>query len=77
MAKMLAIRLHLDESNEDNGPLRVIPGSHKAGRLAAEEVAAWRERPSVICTVPKGGAILMPLSWFMLRLHAQSLSRLE
>ena len=59
MAKMLAIRLHLDESNEDNGPLRVIPGSHKAGRLAAEEVAAWRERPSVICTVPKGGAILM------------------
>jgi ectoine hydroxylase-related dioxygenase (phytanoyl-CoA dioxygenase family) len=35
MAKMLAIRLHLDESNEDNGPLRVIPGSHKAGCLAA------------------------------------------
>ena len=59
MAKMLAIRLHLDESNEDDGPLRVVPGSHKAGRLAAEEVVAWRERPSVICTVPNGGAILM------------------
>jgi ectoine hydroxylase-related dioxygenase (phytanoyl-CoA dioxygenase family) len=59
MAKMLAIRLHLDESNEDNGPLRVIPGSHKAGCLAAEEVVVWKERPSVICTVPKGGAILM------------------
>jgi ectoine hydroxylase-related dioxygenase (phytanoyl-CoA dioxygenase family) len=59
MAKMLAIRLHLDESNEDNGPLRVIPGSHKAGCLPAEEVAAWSERPSVICTFPKGGAISM------------------
>jgi ectoine hydroxylase-related dioxygenase (phytanoyl-CoA dioxygenase family) len=59
MDKMLAIRLHLDESNEDNGPLRVIPGSHKAGYHAAEEVVALRQRPSVICTVPKGGAILM------------------
>ena len=59
MAKMLAIRLHLDESHASNGPLRVIPGSHKAGCLTAEEIAAWRERPTVICTVPRGGAILM------------------
>jgi ectoine hydroxylase-related dioxygenase (phytanoyl-CoA dioxygenase family) len=59
MAKMLAVRLHLDESHASNGPLRVIPGSHKAGCLSAEEVAAWGKRPSVICTVPKGGAILM------------------
>jgi len=59
MAKMLAIRLHLDESHENNGPLRVIPGSHKVGCLSMEEVAFWRERPSVICTVPRGGAILM------------------
>jgi ectoine hydroxylase-related dioxygenase (phytanoyl-CoA dioxygenase family) len=59
MAKMLAIRLHLDESHENNGPLRVIPGSHKAGCLSADEVATWKERPSVICTVARGGAILM------------------
>lgn len=59
MANMLAVRLHLDESHASNGPLRVIPGSHKLGYLSAEEVAAWKERPSVICTVPKGGAILM------------------
>jgi ectoine hydroxylase-related dioxygenase (phytanoyl-CoA dioxygenase family) len=59
MAKMLAIRLHLDESHESNGPLRVIPGSHKVGCLSMEEVASWRERPSVICAVPRGGAILM------------------
>jgi ectoine hydroxylase-related dioxygenase (phytanoyl-CoA dioxygenase family) len=59
MAKMLAIRLHLDESHSDNGPLRVIPGSHKAGCLTAEEIETWRELPSVTCTVPRGGAILM------------------
>ena len=59
MAKMLAIRLHLDESHENNGPLRVIPGSHKAGCLSAEEVATWKESPSVVCLIPRGGAILM------------------
>jgi ectoine hydroxylase-related dioxygenase (phytanoyl-CoA dioxygenase family) len=59
MAKMLAIRLHLDESRQSNGPLRVVPGSHKAGCLSAKEIATWRERPSVICTVPRGGALLM------------------
>jgi len=60
LAEMLAIRLHLDESHEGNGPLRVIPGSHKAGCLSAEEIATWRRRPSVTCIVPRGGAILMP-----------------
>jgi phytanoyl-CoA dioxygenase PhyH len=39
MAKMVAIRLHLDESHERNGPLRVVPGSHQAGCLSAEEIA--------------------------------------
>jgi ectoine hydroxylase-related dioxygenase (phytanoyl-CoA dioxygenase family) len=59
MTKMLAIRLHLDESHENNGPLRVIPGSHKAGCLSDPEIAIWRERPGVTCTVRRGGAILM------------------
>jgi ectoine hydroxylase-related dioxygenase (phytanoyl-CoA dioxygenase family) len=70
MAKMLAIRLHLDESHEGNGPLRVIPGSHVVGNLSAAEIATWRERPSVICTVPRGGAILMR----PLLIHASSSS---
>ena len=59
MAGMLAIRLHLDESNEANGPLRVIPGSHGLGCLSPLEIETWKEHQSVTCTVPKGGAILM------------------
>ena len=59
MGKMLAVRLHLDESNEDNGPLRVIPGSHKEGCLSAEQIALCKERATFVCTVHKGGAILM------------------
>jgi ectoine hydroxylase-related dioxygenase (phytanoyl-CoA dioxygenase family) len=68
MANMLAIRLHLDESSENNGPLRVIPGSHKSGCLPAKQISAWRERPSITCVVPRGGVILMR----PLLLHASS-----
>ena len=59
IARMLAIRLHLDESHEDNGPLRVIPGSHTDGCLSPNEIVNRRQRSSVICKVPRGGAILM------------------
>ena len=38
MSKMIAIRLHLDESRESNGPLRVIPGSHRDGYLSSADI---------------------------------------
>lgn len=56
---MIAIRLHLDASELDNGPLRVIPGSHAHRRLSAEQIAGWDKDGSVTCTIPRGGAILM------------------
>jgi ectoine hydroxylase-related dioxygenase (phytanoyl-CoA dioxygenase family) len=68
MSGILAIRLHLDESGLDNGPLRVIAGSHREGRLSAERIASWEKENSVIRTVPKGGALLMR----PLLLHASS-----
>lgn len=68
MAGILAIRLHLDESGLDNGPLRVISGSHREGRLSSEEIASREKENSVTCTVPKGGALLMR----PLLLHASS-----
>jgi ectoine hydroxylase-related dioxygenase (phytanoyl-CoA dioxygenase family) len=63
MAGMLAIGLHLDESAFDNGPLRVIAGSHSAGRLSGEEIGAWRKKESVTCVVPRGGALVMRPSY--------------
>jgi ectoine hydroxylase-related dioxygenase (phytanoyl-CoA dioxygenase family) len=68
MSRILAVRLHLDESEAENGPLRVIPGSHGQGRFSAEEVAEWPRRGSLTCTVPRGGALLMR----PLLLHASS-----
>lgn len=66
--RLLAIRLHLDESGADNGPLRVIPGSHKHGRLSSEQVSAYGRTDCVVCMVPRGGALLMR----PLLLHASS-----
>lgn len=43
MSKMVAIRLHLDESRESNGPLRVIPGSHRAGYLSTADIGDLEE----------------------------------
>src|SRR5262245_14169993 len=39
LAQMLAVRIHLDVCGPENGPLRVIPGSHLLGKLAEPRVA--------------------------------------
>jgi ectoine hydroxylase-related dioxygenase (phytanoyl-CoA dioxygenase family) len=69
---MLAIRIHLDTNDHQNGPLRVIPGSHKHGRMTGEQIAKWDKSEAVACLVPRGGALLMrPLI-----LHASSACQL-
>jgi ectoine hydroxylase-related dioxygenase (phytanoyl-CoA dioxygenase family) len=68
LGRILAIRLHLDESGAENGPLRVIPASHGQGRFSPAETVLWRKKASTICTVPRGGALLMR----PLLLHASS-----
>jgi ectoine hydroxylase-related dioxygenase (phytanoyl-CoA dioxygenase family) len=68
MNDILAIRLHLDESGFDNGPLRVIPGTHKKGRLPTERIGRWDKHNSITYTVPRGGALIMR----PLLLHASS-----
>jgi ectoine hydroxylase-related dioxygenase (phytanoyl-CoA dioxygenase family) len=59
MSDILAIRLHLDESGPYNGPLRVMRGSHRQGRLSAEQTRSWEKANQVTCTVPRGGALVM------------------
>jgi len=69
LQELVAVRLHIDECGSDDGPLKVVPGSHKAGRLGA--LAALNARDNLgeaMCTVGKGGVlILRPLL-----LHASS-----
>lgn len=39
LARMVTLRLHLDEVDPDNAPLRVAVGSHRLGRVAAGDAA--------------------------------------
>lgn len=60
LENMLTIRVHLDDCVEDNGPLRVLRGSHKQGRLSDAQIEKWRQTAEeVTCLVPNGGALLM------------------
>lgn len=60
LERMVAVRIHLDDCGPDNGPLRVIPGSHRLGILADEELAAVVARgPQSIVTVPRGAMLFM------------------
>jgi ectoine hydroxylase-related dioxygenase (phytanoyl-CoA dioxygenase family) len=60
LEQMLTLRLHLDECGPGNGPLQVISGSHKSGRLTAQQISQWRDKqPPHICSVPRGGALMM------------------
>lgn len=72
LARMLTVRLYLDDCGATNGPLRVLPGSQRAGRLDALGIRQWRERVApVACHVPRGGALVMR----PLLLHASSVAQ--
>src|SRR5438552_18656007 len=67
--EVLAVRIHLDACDESNGALRVVPGSHRLGRLTAAESQRVRyQLGETVVTVPRGGAMLMR----PLLLHASS-----
>ncbi|QYO67600.1 phytanoyl-CoA dioxygenase family protein [Leptolyngbya sp. 7M] len=59
LSKIIAIRIHLDASTDINGPLRVIPGSHKLRHSDDELGRISATRNQEICTVGKGGVIAM------------------
>jgi len=60
LEKMLTLRLHLDPADETNGALKVLPGSHRHGRLSAERIQELREDSTeVLCRAAVGDALLM------------------
>lgn len=60
LEKMITLRFHLDDADEANGALKVIPKTHKKGRLSAEEIKSLREaNETYLCSVKKGDCIIM------------------
>lgn len=52
------IRIHLDDTDENNGALRVVPGSHLKGVYRPETIN-WDEEAEEVCRVSKGGIMIM------------------
>ena len=74
LEQVLALRVHLDDSNHDNGPLRVLPGTHSMGVLTDEAIEQMSSQfVHVDCVVEAGGVVAM----HPLIVHASSKSSSE
>ncbi len=58
--KMITFRLHLDDADENNGCLKVIPGSHKMGILRQTELTnVVNSQEPYLCKVQEGDLVIM------------------
>ena len=72
LESVVALRLHLDDSHQENGPPRVIPGSHRQGVLSDEQVENIVDKGErVTCLIEQAGVIVM----HPLLVHASSKSQ--
>jgi len=72
LEQLVAVRLHLDRCGPDDGPLRLIPGTHRQGCLEPELAVSVRQaRGESSCEAESGDALVMR----PLLLHASSKSR--
>ncbi len=69
LERLVALRLHIDDCEAHDGALKVIPGSHVAGRVQESDKARLKAAlGEVVCAVaPGGGMAMRPLL-----LHASS-----
>ncbi|HEY1710915.1 MAG TPA: phytanoyl-CoA dioxygenase family protein [Rhizomicrobium sp.] len=72
LGRMVTLRFHLDACSEDNGPLRVVPGSHAHGRLDRERQASLRAQVNEqsLCVAAGDVIAMRPLI-----MHASSAAR--
>jgi ectoine hydroxylase-related dioxygenase (phytanoyl-CoA dioxygenase family) len=52
------IRIHLDDTDENNGALKVVSGSHLKGIYRAENID-WSQEMETICKIDRGGVMIM------------------
>ncbi|MCJ8155486.1 phytanoyl-CoA dioxygenase family protein [Chryseobacterium sp. SSA4.19] len=58
LENIYTIRIHLDDTDENNGALKVIPKSHAKG-IYRPETIDWTIETEEICKVEKGGIMIM------------------
>ena len=69
LQQLVAVRLHIDPCGDQDGPLRVVAGSHTLGRIDPSLASSIRSQFSETrCTADRGSALIMR----PLLLHASS-----
>lgn len=60
LANTLTLRIHLDNANKETGVLRVVPGTHRDGRIRSEELLNIVEKSEIVeCNAAPGDVLLM------------------
>jgi ectoine hydroxylase-related dioxygenase (phytanoyl-CoA dioxygenase family) len=58
LENIFTVRIHLDDTDENNGALRVIPKSHLK-KIYRPETIDWKKETETTCCVGKGGIMIM------------------
>ena len=58
LEQMVTLRLHLDDCPESNGPLRIIPRSHREGVLNANRLQFWKSSVEAVVCPARPGDVL-------------------
>lgn len=58
LENIFTIRIHLDDTDEENGALKIIEGSHLK-QIYRPETIDWKTEKETFCNVEKGGIMLM------------------
>lgn len=58
LQSIVTVRIHLDNTDENNGALKVIPTSHSKG-IYRPETIDWATEKEVNCNIRQGGIMLM------------------
>ncbi|WP_139422959.1 phytanoyl-CoA dioxygenase family protein [Chryseobacterium mulctrae] len=58
LENIFTIRIHLDDTDENNGALKIVPKSHSKG-IYRPETIDWNVETENICSVEKGGIMIM------------------
>lgn len=58
LRQIFTVRIHLDDTDENNGALKVVNGAHLKGIYRPEDID-WTKEKETTCSVPAGGIMIM------------------
>lgn len=71
---MLFVRVHLDDTNEANGAMKIAVGSHAGGMISSSQAAqASNSYPIEVCEAKRGDVLILK----MLTLYSSKPARVQ